>query len=62
MIFTFPKTKVHVIGDAVGEKSKQYLANMKSRCSHSFAYLAFVRDISLRKSFDLAAMTVGVSL
>lgn len=54
----FPKSKFLVIGDAVDVKSKQYLANIRSRYSNNVEYLGFVPEATLQKCFDRAIISI----
>lgn len=54
----FPDSKFLVIGDAVGVKSKQYLADIKRRYSHNVEYLGFVPEASLHQCFDRAIIAI----
>jgi glycosyltransferase involved in cell wall biosynthesis len=59
MILTkFPESSFLVIGDAVAEKSKRYLADIKHRYNHNVEYLGFVPEASLQQCFDRAVIAI----
>jgi glycosyltransferase involved in cell wall biosynthesis len=58
VLANFPESRFLVIGDAVGDKSKEYLAKIKLRYNRNVEYLGFVPDNMLHHYFDQATIAI----